>query len=124
MTFQDVMDLNESDFKKYLNQMITTLPIEVTDEDSDMYRQILGKLLIETNNHLSELTYLYGVAKFTVRSAKRNLSKEEYENYVDKRDLIEVYMSTVKETNKTVSRLITLKQMEISENSLCDFRKG
>lgn len=124
MTYQELMDTEKSDFRKYLNSMIQKIPVDVNDMEFECYRRVLSRILIETCNHLTELTSIYAVAQGCVRMAKTEKDKEKTEDYIYKRDLAKVYMDAVKETNKTVSRIITLKQMELEELKSLDVRRG
>ena len=124
MTNQDIIELTKSDFKAYLDERMIIIPSDLDEDDFDNYRLILGQMLITSTNRITELTTLLGIAKIMVREAKRTRPKEEYEDLVDKRDILEIYLSAIKESNKTVSRLITLKQMELAEARLTDYRKG
>lgn len=73
-------------------------------EDMDNASEILLKL---TSYH-AYLCELLSYAKIVVRQAKRNLSKIEWEDYVDKQAAIERRLDIVKQQYNSISRAVTI----------------
>ncbi|MBR5356656.1 MAG: hypothetical protein IK121_07030 [Lachnospiraceae bacterium] len=120
MTYQEILNLNGYEFRDYLERNHLSIPYSVSEgEDYSM----ISDMLIASTNSITELSSILSLAKLEVRRYKASGDKEKYAEFIDKRDITEVYLTACVHTNKTVSRLITLKQMELSELNMCEYRK-
>lgn len=120
MTNEEILSLNGYEFRKYLDGLSLTLPYGLYEEEN---YGLMADILVATSNNITTLTSLLSLAKLNVRMYKKT-DADKYSEFVDKRDIIEVYLKAYEQSNKTVSRLITIKQMEMSELNMCEFRKG
>ncbi len=67
-----------------------------------------GQVLLRLSGAYSYLMAFLSHAKIRVRETKRNCSKEEYEDMVDRRDVIENIKDVVKQNYTAVSRAVTI----------------
>lgn len=67
-----------------------------------------SELLLKLSSSYSYLCALLSYAKVKCREAKRNLSKAEYEDMVDKKDIISNITEAVKHQYAAVSRSVTI----------------
>lgn len=65
-------------------------------------------VLIDLSNTYSYLCTLLSYAKVYVRKAKRELTKIEQENMIDRRDIIQGMVESVKHKYNGVSRAVTI----------------
>ena len=68
-----------------------------------------AKSLLKLSSEFSYISELCSWAKALTREAKRTLSKEEYENMVDKKDAVENKMNAIKQTYAGISRAVTIR---------------
>ena len=85
---------------------------------------IVQKLLVQTGNAYSYLSYLSSVAKIKVRQANRSkeMKKEEEEDAIDRKESINNLVDAVKMQYSVISRLITVKQQINEELKMTDGR--
>lgn len=69
-----------------------------------------SQLLLKLTSDFSYLVALSAYAKLCVRDAKRNKSKEEWEDMVDRKEVIDKVTEMVKQNYTAVSRAVTIKQ--------------
>ncbi len=120
MTYQEIISQDGFAFREYLEKTHLELPYAVSDKND---YEMLSDLLIASTNSISELTSILSLAKLEVRKYNSLGDKEKYAEYIDKRDITKDYLSASVYVNKTVSRLITVKQMELSELNAIGLRK-
>ena len=93
---------------------------ESIDTADDMSE--IGKMLSNTSNQYSFLNSLLSLSKIHCREAKRLGVKSTYEDAVDKREIINNTVESVKVRYKTLSRMITIKQEINNELKMTDGR--
>lgn len=70
-----------------------------------------GELISKLTSTYSYIMSLFLYAKIAVRDAKKNkLSKEEINDCIDRRDILDSFANTVKLQYTAVSRMITVKK--------------
>lgn len=67
-----------------------------------------SEILLQLSNTYSYLVTLTSYAKLATREAKRNLPKEEYEDMVDRRDVLQNFSDITKQSYAAVSRAVTI----------------
>ena len=88
-----------------LNEFPVQIPeMIVTSEDMEN----AGKTLLYLASVYSYLSALSSHAKLKTREAKRFLSKEEHEDMVDRKELIENFKESIKHSYAAVSRAVTI----------------
>ncbi len=87
-------------------------------EDANKAATLLSKY---SNNYLY-LVELYNNFKVLSRKARRDKDMDKYEEYVDKRDIAEYMAKGVKLQYQAVSRMITIRQGNLDELSMNDYR--
>ena len=84
----------------------TPIPEEIVSTE-DM--EEAAKTLLKLTSNYSYLCELVSRAKVETRIAKRNLSKEEYEDMVDRKEIIQNMTDIIKQKYAAVSRAITIR---------------
>ncbi len=97
-TYEFIVWLDET-FKTVIPKQI------ITQEDMDE----AAKILLKLSSEFSYLSQLLTWFKVSTRDAKRNSSKEEYEDMIDKRDAVESKLNAVKQSYAGVSRAVTIR---------------
>ena len=87
--------------KTFYVEMIT----EILDVE-DMNKA--SKLLICLSSYYSYLCSLLSYAKVITRKAKRELTKEEYEDMIDRREAIANKTDAIKQQYSAISRAVTI----------------
>lgn len=70
---------------------------------------LASETLLKLSSYHAYLCELLSYAKIAVRQAKRDLSKTEWEDYVDKQNAIDRRLDIVKQQYNAISRAITVK---------------
>ncbi len=87
-------------------EFLVEIPGEiVTAEDMDE----AARLLLQLSNSYSYLCALLSYAKISAREAKRYGEKSDYEDMVDRRDVIQNVTDCVKQLYAAVSRSVTIR---------------
>jgi len=108
------MDINKNilsiDKEQLLDYLATNFLVAMPEEIID-YRamQEAGRLLIKLSSFYSYMCGLYAYARIRTRDAKRTLSKEEYEDLVDKKEIISSFCDAIKQQYNAISRAVTIK---------------
>ena len=92
----------------------------IAETSEDM--QVIASMMANTYNEYSFLSQLLSLAKVQCRSLKRKGEdyKTEYEDTIDKRDIIDNILKVVKLRYQTLSRIITVKQEVNKELSMSE----
>ncbi len=92
----------------------------IAETSEDM--QVVASIMANTYNEYSFLSQLLSLAKVQCRLLKRKGKdyKKEYEDTIDKRDIIDNILKVVKLRYQTLSRLITIKQEVNKELSMSE----
>ena len=109
------------------NEILNLSPIELLETLSNMYyielpqalitiqdMEDASTLLLKLSGDYQYLVTLSSYAKLATREAKRNSSKEAYEDMIDKKEMIQNFVEIVKQNYKALSRAITV-HMENNE---------
>jgi len=82
-----------------------------------------GKLIGKLANTYSYLAQLSAYAKISVRNAKKKkLSKEEIDDAIDRKAVIDTFTNTIEMQYKAISRILTIKQQINEELKMTDGR--
>lgn len=121
MTMKEIEIMPIENYLQWMaNGFYIPVPEQInTIEDADNAASLLSKF---SNNYLY-LIELYSYFKILSRKAKRDKDMDKYEEYVDKRDIAEYMAKGVKLQYQAVSRMITIRQGNLDELSMNDFRK-
>ena len=108
MDYKKMRDMDVFDFIAWLDNAVDTkLPKEiVTMEDM----KSAGEMLLKFSSEYSYMASLYSWFKAATRYAKRNESREVYEDMVDKKEAVENKLDAVKQLYAGVSRAVTIRQ--------------
>ncbi len=120
MTYQEILSQNGYDFREYLENNHLKIPFSVSEGGN---YGVLSDLLIASTNSITELTSLLALAKLEKRRHSASGDKAKHQEYIDKGEMIKDYLNACIYMNKTVSRLITVRQMELSEIEAFEYRK-
>lgn len=83
------------------------LPLPQSSVEFAQYNSLLGKL----GNSYAFLSCTYAAASVMVRNAKRNkLSKDQIDEMVSRRDVIEAFMDALKMQYNAFSRMVSVQQ--------------
>lgn len=98
--------------EQLLNVLTDTFEAEIPEENFNTVNGMneIAKLLASTTNSYAFLMQLASVARIQCREFSRNGSKEEKENAIDKKEIINNIIRAVECRMKILSRLITIKQ--------------
>ncbi len=107
MDFEKFLELDPYEMIEVLtNEYVVTLPSKIeTIDDMNGAEELLLKL---TNNY-AYLNSLAAYAKIKSRDAKRSMTKLEYEDYIDKKEIITRMVDVVKQQYNAISRAVTIK---------------
>ncbi len=103
---QQPLQMSPKDLLDYLVQEYTyDLPDEImTPEEMNE----ASRLLLRLSGEYSYLVSLLSYAKIDARDAKRTRSKEEYEDAVDRKEIIANITDAVKQRYAAISRAVTI----------------
>lgn len=110
-------DYLEMEPVQLLEVLTDTFIIDIPEEIDDVTTlQNVSKLMSETINAYSFLVQLYCLSKISTRHYKRlgASAKKEYEDSVDRKEIIKNILDAVLLRYKVLSRMVTIKQ-EINE---------
>lgn len=110
-------DYLEMEPVQLLEVLTDTFIIDIPEEIDDVTTlQNVSKLMSETINAYSFLVQLYCLSKISTRHYKRlgSSAKKEYEDAVDRKEIIKNILDAVLLRYKVLSRMVTIKQ-EINE---------
>ncbi len=112
-TIANIRNYNPMKLAEYLTaNYIVQIPIAV--ETPEEIAQI-GSLLSILGNSYSFLMSLLAVAQADIRVCRRTKNKADIEDAIDRRDVLETFVSVVKMQHQTVSRMLTAKQESRNE---------
>lgn len=106
LSYEDVLNMNPMELVDWLlTEFGEELPekIETVDE-----MEMAGRLMLRLSGNYSYLTALSAYARIAVREAKRNKSKKEYEDMVDRKEIINSITDAVKQQYAAISRSVTI----------------
>lgn len=103
---ETVLQMQPLDLLQWLiTEYSIVLPETVTTID-DMKQA--SDLLLRLAGNYQFLNALSSFAKIATRDAKRNLSKKEYEDMVDKKEMIQNFEDLTKQNYNALSRAVTI----------------
>lgn len=107
MTYADVLRKAPADLLSWTDKEFSVeIPEEIHTPDEMKYA---AKLLLKLSSYYSYLCSLLSYAKLETRYAKRNASKQDYEDMVDKKEIIQNAQERVKQAYTAISRAVTIK---------------
>lgn len=122
MTCNEYLKLSPSELASKLTEtFIIDIPLTINNVDE---MNDISALIGMSINQYSFLVQLYCLAKVQTRSLKR-LGKEakvEYEDSVDRKEIIKYVLDAVLLRYKALSRMITIKQEVNNELNMSDVR--
>ena len=91
-----------------MKEYFTPIPQDATIETVDGIRKI-SQMLVYYTNQYSFLASVLSYLKFYTRQAKQEKSSK-YEELIDKKEIIQKALDTVKQKQSALSRMITIRQ--------------
>lgn len=106
MNYNNLLSMDPNDLLDWLLQNFTVeLPTEIISIE-DMNNA--SKLLLQLTSFFSYMNSLSSAAKIAKREAKRNATTEEYQNMVDRADIIQNMVDVIKQQYAAISRAVTI----------------
>lgn len=106
MNYNNLLSMDPKDLLDWLLQNFTVeLPTEIISIE-DMNNA--SKLLLQLTSFFSYMNSLSSAAKIAKREAKRNATTEEYQNMVDRADIIQNMVDVIKQQYAAISRAVTI----------------
>lgn len=113
MTYKDIIKMDPYDLIDFLTRTLTVKMPDHIDSIEDMNNA--SKLLLKLSSNYSYICPLQSHAKIATRIAKRNKSKDDpdstidYEDMVDKKEIIDNVADCIKQEYNAISRAVTIK---------------
>ena len=107
MTYRDIFSMQPLDMIEWASEEFGFELPEQIQTASDM--ELASKLMMQITGHRSYLNELLAYAKVSVRETKRNGSKEEWEDMVDRKEILERFLKIADDAYSTLSRAVTIK---------------
>lgn len=106
MEYNSILSMNPTYLLEWLLQNFTVnLPEEIISVE-DMNNA--SKLLLKLTSYYSYMNSLLSAAKIAKRKSKRNANVEEYQNMVDRTEIIQNMVDVIKQQYAAVSRAVTI----------------
>ena len=113
MSFDDIFSLEPIKLIYYLEEeYLRDIPQRLETKE-DLVNA--GELLLHFGNSLAYLHELEAVSKIKVREARRNLTKEEIDDMIDRKEVIHLIVSAVSDLQSALSRAITVYKTSLEE---------
>ncbi len=105
--YQSILEMDIFELLDWLSQRFSVkLPNKV--ETAEQMNEA-SELLLKLTSYHSYLCELLSYAKVAVRYAKRNYSKTDWEDYVDKQNAIDRWLDIIKQQYTALSRAVTIR---------------
>ena len=107
MTYEKIMKMELHELLKWLEQNFFIQVPAMIDTVDDMDKAAKDMLRLSAN-----MQYLYALlsyAKISVRESKRSGNKAEYEDMIDRKEVISNIVEAVKHNYNAISRAVTIK---------------
>lgn len=119
-TVDKLLDMDPMDFMKWaINEFHLEIPTDIEAIDN---ASLVGELLAKSSNQYSYLCELQGMFKILARDAGRKGDKKLKEDIIDKNTLIDEVGKGIKQQYQTLSRMITVRYMDLEESKMSDSR--
>lgn len=120
MTTEQLFEISPEELFEYLTDTFgEEVPTQlISIEDMQKAGELLGRL----TNQYSYLVNISSLAKIKKRNVKRYGSKEQYEDAVDREEIINNMVEIVKHQYQSVSRCVTIKMANDNELRMTEFR--
>lgn len=119
-TIDKLLDMEPMDFMKWaIKEFHLEIPTNIEDIDD---ASLVGELLAKSSNQYSYLCELQGMFKILARDAGRKGDKKLKEDIIDKNTLIDEVGKGLKQQYQTLSRMITVRYMNLEESKMSDSR--
>ena len=106
MEYSSILSMDPTRLLEWLLQNFTVnLPEEIISVE-DMNNA--SKLLLKLTSYYSYMNSLLSAAKIAKRKSKRNATTEEYQNMVDRTEIIQNMVDVIKQQYAAVSRAVTI----------------
>lgn len=119
MTFKEIENSTTNELFEFLIENFSnSLPSEVNSvEEANEISRILSK----TANNYMYLSEVYAFLKFSIRNEKRkeNKNKAKIDDLIDKKEIIDRFISALKLQYQAASRMITIRESNIKELDMC-----
>lgn len=107
MNYAQILDMESMDLISWLSNTFSVKMPQKISTIADM--ENASDLLLKLSSYYSYLCTLLSYAKVMVRNAKRNREKEEYEDLIDKKEIIQNKTDVVKQQYAAISRAVTIQ---------------
>lgn len=106
MNYESLLKMKPLELLQWLiTNYSVSLPDAITTIE-DM--QASSSILLQLAGNYQYLNALSSYAKLVTRDAKRNLSKQEYEDMIDKKEMIQNFTDLTKQNYNAISRAVTI----------------
>ena len=106
MTYEDAL---KKEPKELLNWLVKNFSVAIPEQVNSAEDMVLASSkLLELSSKYSYLCNLASYAKIVCRDYKRNKDKQEYEDMVDKKEIIGYMSDSVKQSYQALSRAVTI----------------
>ena len=106
MTYADAL---KKEPKELLNWLVKNFSVVIPEQVNSAEDMVLASSkLLELSSKYSYLCNLASYAKIVCRDYKRNKDKQEYEDMVDKKEIIGYMSDSVKQSYQALSRAVTI----------------
>ena len=107
MVYEQIFSMKPLELMQWLEDNFSIQVPSVIMSMSEM--NTAAELLLRLTEIYSYLVSLSSYAKIRTREIKRTMSKEEYENAVDKKEVIGNYVDIIKQQYASISRAVTIR---------------
>lgn len=107
MNYAQVLNMEPMELISWLNE---TFPVAMPQKIITVLdMENASDLLLRLSSYYSYLCNLLSYSRVMVRNAKRNKEKEEYEDLIDKREIIQNKTDAIKQQYAAISRAVTIQ---------------
>ncbi len=121
MDYTTILNMEPIDLIEWLHtQFQVRIPLKIESaEDMDA----AASLMLVLSGYKSYLLELLSYAKCVTRIAKRDQTKMDYEDMVDRKDAIQNMVDDIDQQYKAVSRAVTIRIENNQELKMSEYRK-
>ena len=106
MNYESLLNMKPLELLQWLITNYSVILPETVTTVGDMQKS--SNILLRLAGNFQYLNALSSYAKLVTRDAKRNLSKQEYEDMVDKKEMIQNFTDLTKQNYNALSRAVTI----------------
>lgn len=121
LNYEDVLVMKPSELSKWvINQFVA--PLEIPEKlETIEHLKDAAETLAKINNGRNYIDSLLIYISPKVREFKRNASKEEYQDMIDRRNILQEVTNLLNKNYEALSRLVTIKKMIDQEMYMNDY---